>query len=292
MSGTGLYEFTLPDKIDLGKVIFSGTVVTNNDPLQLGRVQVTIDQLYDNVPQANLPWAIPMLNPSLGGTQTAGVFGIPDIGSVLAIIMLNSDPKFPAYIASLWTTANTKTEVKTNYPNRYGFRDATGNILIVDKTAGTVTFTHHTGSVAEFDNTGNILLTSYKDTDITTENSGNLNVTVAGNAVINVSGNATASVTGNLGATVNGNLTATVSGTTAITSTGAATWNVPAGLTINGNLILNGGMTATTLGGGTGTITTQGTITSNTDVVTGSISLKTHVHSGVSTGGSDTGPPV
>lgn len=278
MSGTGLYEFTLPDKIDLAKIMFSGTVVANNDPLQLGRVQVTIDQLYDNVPQANLPWAIPLLAANLSATSTAGTFGIPDIGSTLAVVMLNGDPKYPAYIGSLWTTSNTKAESKTNYPNRYGFRDGTGNILIVDKTAGTVTFTHHTGSITEFDNSGNIQIISNKDTDITTENSGNFNLTVAGNVVANITGNANV--------TVNGSLTASVTGTTALTSTGAATWHVPAGLTITGNVSVVGLVSATQNIASTG----GDLLDSSGKTMSGlRTNYNNHLHTGVSTGSSDTG---
>lgn len=278
MSGTGIFEFTLPDKIDLGKILFSGTVVTNNDPLQLGRVQVTIDQLYDNVAQASLPWAVPLLNPSLSATSTAGVFGVPDVGSILGVIMLNGDPKFPAYIGSLWTTANTKAESKTNYPNRYGFRDETGNVFIVDKTAGTVIFTHHTGSIVEFDNSGDIQITSDKDTDVTTENSGNLNLTVAGNVVANV--------TGNTNITVSGNLTASVSGTTALTSTGAATWKVPAGLVITGNVSVVGLVSATENVSSTG----GDIIDSSGKTMSGlRTNYNNHLHTGVSTGSSDTG---
>lgn len=42
----------------------------------------------------------------------------------------------------------------------------------------------------------------------------------------------------------------------------------------------------------TGNITVTGTLTATTDVVGGGKSLKTHVHSGVQTGGSNTGAPV
>lgn len=41
-----------------------------------------------------------------------------------------------------------------------------------------------------------------------------------------------------------------------------------------------------------GNVNSPATITATTDVVGGGKSLKTHVHSGVSTGGNDTGPPV
>lgn len=50
-------------------------------------------------------------------------------------------------------------------------------------------------------------------------------------------------------------------------------------ITINGNTQMNGSLTATDV------------ITSNTDVVAGTISLKTHVHGGVTSGGATTAVP-
>jgi len=54
----------------------------------------------------------------------------------------------------------------------------------------------------------------------------------------------------------------------------------PGGTTINANTTINGDLHVT------------GTITGDTDVKTGSISLKTHTHTGVTSGSSNTGGPV
>lgn len=50
---------------------------------------------------------------------------------------------------------------------------------------------------------------------------------------------------GSITAHADGNLTATIGGTTNITSQGAATWNVPSGLQINGNVSIAGTVIAT-----------------------------------------------
>ena len=54
----------------------------------------------------------------------------------------------------------------------------------------------------------------------------------------------------------------------------------PSGATINANTTINGNLHVT------------GTITGDTDVVTGSISLKSHHHGGVQPGGGNTGTPI
>lgn len=55
--------------------------------------------------------------------------------------------------------------------------------------------------------------------------------------------------------------------------------------TFNGNVVVNGDMSVN------GSVGSTGTITGDSDVVSGSISLKTHVHGGVDSGVSQTDPP-
>jgi hypothetical protein len=64
-------------------------------------------------------------------------------------------------------------------------------------------------------------------------------------------------------------------------TTHAAIITAPGGINLNGVTIDS-----------SGNINSPATITASTDVVGDGISLKTHVHSGVETGGSDTGPPT
>lgn len=73
---------------------------------------------------------------------------------------------------------------------------------------------------------------------------------------------------GNLTAHTKGNAAVTVDGSTTVTSTGAAVWNVPAGLTVNGDVATLGALT-------------------NNGVNVGS----THTHAGVIAGPSRTGLP-
>jgi hypothetical protein len=61
---------------------------------------------------------------------------------------------------------------------------------------------------------------------------------------------------------------------------------VSGNLTIEGNLLLGGTIESAAGGAYSGNITTSG------DVTAGTVSLKTHIHSGVTTGGGDSGPPV
>lgn len=72
-----------------------------------------------------------------------------------------------------------------------------------------------------------------------------------------------------------------------INGTASTTITTPT-FTVNGASVFNGTLSQT--GGGASTM--SGTLTTSGDVVAGGKSLKTHVHSGVSVGGANTGAPV
>lgn len=111
-------------------------------------------------------------------------------------------------------------------------------------------------------------------------------------------GNIAADAGGNISANADGNISAQAGGTMTAQSGGAMSLTAPT-ITLNGAVQINGplsqgGGNATTTGNLsiTGNVTASGTITGTTDVVGGGKSLKTHVHSGVTAGGANTGAPV
>lgn len=125
---------------------------------------------------------------------------------------------------------------------------------------------------------GEVALSDYlSESYVWLKENGDIEIDAKNNAKINVIGDADI--------TVGGELTATVTGNTTITT--------PL-LTINGNLQLNGTFTGDS-GGGTNTFTGDiniiGAVDATTDVTTGSISLNSHTHGGVQTGGGSTGGP-
>ncbi len=92
-------------------------------------------------------------------------------------------------------------------------------------------------------------------------------------------------------------LTAHTSGDIEATASGQITMTAPV-VTINSPQIVLNGQVTQGQGSNGGNMSLQGpltvvdTITSNTDVIGGGKHLKTHVHSGVTSGGSNTGQPV
>ncbi len=113
------------------------------------------------------------------------------------------------------------------------------------------------------------------------------NVNPVGNTVLSAAGKFTINAPG--GFEVNAPHSQINSASTTLTGTELVQGQITgqAGMAITGNLPGGGG--AATF---SGDITSTGTVTGNTDVIGGGKSLKTHVHSGVQAGGSNTGAPV
>lgn len=79
--------------------------------------------------------------------------------------------------------------------------------------------------------------------------------------------------------------------TVAIVAATSTTVTTPT-FTVNGATVLNGSITQTNTGGGSAASSLIGPLSVTGDVSAGGKSLKTHVHSGVQSGGSNTGQPV
>jgi hypothetical protein len=97
---------------------------------------------------------------------------------------------------------------------------------------------------------------------------------------------------GSVGNTTPTNFVEVQKGNITVTSTGNVTVNAPTMATVNGPTTING---ATVING---TLQVSGAVTGNStaafvgDVTGGAISLESHVHGGVTTGGADTSPPL
>lgn len=72
---------------------------------------------------------------------------------------------------------------------------------------------------------------------------------------------------------------------------GQATLTADGGVTVNGNTTINGNLQVNGSQTVTGTSLAKGSLTCEGDVTASGVSLKTHTHSGVQTGGGNTGGP-
>ena len=76
------------------KKTYIGVVENNNDPQKIGRCQVRVMDVYENIPIKDLPWATPWKD--LNGNQ----FNIPDKGKVVTVVFENGNKNNPEYLSS------------------------------------------------------------------------------------------------------------------------------------------------------------------------------------------------
>lgn len=188
-----------------------------------------------------------------------------------------------------------------SYPYNKVTESESGHLIEMDDTrsAERINIQHRAGSFVEMHANGDVVHKSVKDRydmtlvgafehaktkAITVDNSfdifvnvgesshhlnlkigagGNINITLAG-------GNINITTTGSVDQTITGDVTQTINGI--VTST-ADSFNLTGEVNI------------------TGDVNVTGTTTSSVDVIGGGISLKTHVHGGVESGGDTSGPP-
>lgn len=305
---------------------YRGIVEDNNDPSKMGRVRARIFGLHTDektkdsisgIPTSELPWAEPVLGIVEGSISGYGLWSVPVQGSQVFIFFENENygqPRYfgtvPGIVSSLPDTTkgfndpdgtypeSTGTDypseaIGDNYPNVMVLKTHGGVVMEIDNTDKFFRITHPSGTVINLDNSGNKTETIANNKTETI--SGDKESTISGDKTETISGNKENTISGDKTETISGNktesmiqLTITASGQVSITGTT---------ISLTGNTTINGGLTGNVGGSGgsfDGTITiTGGNLTvSSGDVEADGISLKNHVHSGVTAGGSNTGTPV
>jgi len=231
-----------------------GKVVDNNDPEQLRRVKVKVPEVYGaDISNEDLPWCIPTNLSVIGNTSACQFFGVPIIDSIVSVTFQHGDPLFPEYSSSPTTPQTVPDLFKTNYPNRYGWIDEQANHFFIDRTTGDLELHHNSGTMIQINPDGRVTVTAVENVHL--------------------------EVTGDVTANVGGNLDAQIAGTGRVESGGE--------LTLQGSDV--------TIIGGTirhqGQVQGNSTATYSGDVRGQGISLATHRHGGVDTGGGTTAPP-
>jgi uncharacterized protein involved in type VI secretion and phage assembly len=78
---------------------YRGTVVNNLDPMQIGRVQVSVPDVSSALPST---WAMPCL--PVAGTQM-GLYAVPPVGANVWVEFEQGDPDLPIWVGGFWGSA-------------------------------------------------------------------------------------------------------------------------------------------------------------------------------------------
>lgn len=180
---------TMQHTEEYGDGYYLGTVINNNDPLGIGRVQASVPGLYDHS-KGPVPWIGPIKDSPFGfGTSSKGPFGVygsPAVGSQIKVELQKGDENNALYTPM--PTAPSANPAFAN-PQVWGFQDPSGNQLVVNMQTGMWTWTHSSGDSINYDSAGD-RVTVVKGNSTETV-SGNLNITVQGNSSFDVTGTAT-----------------------------------------------------------------------------------------------------
>ena len=179
---------------------WTGIVINNNDPDQLGRCQIKIYGYYEELATKNIPWAIPDI-PSMASTK--GNFVIPELNTIVRGYFDNGDESKPVYTSVAFNASYTDEELNPfdnlirteDYPQTMVlFQTDQRDYLVMNKKTGEIAFTHHTGAVTRINPDGSI------DISTCTYSAGNapMNVNVSGNMNINTFSDCNISAMGNV----------------------------------------------------------------------------------------------
>lgn len=119
----------LNDQLELFGVgaaqLYEGEVVSIEDPLNLGRVQVSVPGLYDP-DLGDLPWVGISRQSPFGVGSNFGTYG-QTVGANAILELQGGDPQYPIIVGFRQKVANPNFAD----PTSWGFKDPNGNILYV-----------------------------------------------------------------------------------------------------------------------------------------------------------------
>lgn len=117
------------------------TVISNNDPAGLGRIQVAFAWQAEN--GKNTPW-IRMTNPHSGGGK--GFYFVPEVGEEVLVAFESGNAEKPFVLGSMYngsalsgysTSGNDKKVIQTRSGTKVIMNDAEGSVFIEDPSGNT-----------------------------------------------------------------------------------------------------------------------------------------------------------
>lgn len=187
----------------------AATVVMNNDPNKWGRIQARVDEIFDGIPDNDLPWAIPAgWDHTDGGHADSGVVVIPKVGSKVQVRFQRGDVHYPEYKGYHVDETTKLQESIMNYPDRAVMRFQNKTLAVVD-TKDNIIYMRSPGDV-RICIVGNLQIELLGN--LTELIHGNVHREIRGNVDETILGNVTRKVVGNLDERFDSNVTRRVDG--------------------------------------------------------------------------------
>lgn len=128
------------DAEKIGKNIYPGLVINNDDPSGQQRIQCRVSVMHRGIEDAHLPWCLP-LRDSRNSTGS-NVVGVPMVGSNVTLYFPEDGNEFIYYVGTYPLKSGVPSEFQSGFPNVHGFIDQGNNLFIIDNKNNLVNFVH------------------------------------------------------------------------------------------------------------------------------------------------------
>lgn len=178
---------------------FVGEVINvKDDPLKLGRAQVRAFGVYDDIEEADLPWAQVVVPVTQGAHEGNGQYlGLLVGTQVFGIFLDGQNSQMPMILGTIPKDGdqNPRVNERGEYPKNKVYKTETGHYREYDDSEeGRIKEQHRTGTNYEIQNDGT--RTTFITKDETLVVSGNKYTVVAGDDTLNVTGDVKIVVSG------------------------------------------------------------------------------------------------
>ena len=163
------------------------TVISNDDPAGLGRVQVAFAWQQDS--GTNTPW-IRMTNPHSGGNK--GFYFIPEVGEEVLVAFEGGNAEKPFVLGAMYNGSG-KSEYHTSGNDKKVIQTRSGTKIIMDDAQGSIFIEDPSGNTWLMDGKGNIDVNAPKNMTFTIGE--NFNISVGKDMITNVGENRSTTIT-------------------------------------------------------------------------------------------------
>lgn len=124
---------------------YTGKVVDNNDPDRQGKCRIRVYGIFgDDIPSADLPWALPDFN-FVG--STVGSFVVPPVNAIVKVYFDHGDIYLPHYTTKAVDTNHMPTQKDVDYPHNIVLLETDdGDYITFNRKSKVIKVYHHTGS--------------------------------------------------------------------------------------------------------------------------------------------------
>lgn len=170
-----------------------GRVIFNEDPTFSGRCKVRVFGLFDDLPEENIPWFVPINSP-IFSSEGAGSISIPKIGDIVRVKFSNNDFYSGEYTSLQNIDPGLIDEIKDDYQGTHVILYDAEKDLIVIYQPKTGYKMYLNGSVIKIDADGMIQLKHKNNANVIEITNDKINIISGNSSSINISTSGTVDV--------------------------------------------------------------------------------------------------